>query len=171
MRRATSNRVKRLLFGCYYLAACVAVPLAALWPTMDSNEQAISLVHAAYVGDGAAMDELLGEGVPVDCRDEIGLTPLMSAAQAGKLDAVRKLLAAGARIDTCGRVFGTPLMIATFNRRHEAMVELIRRGADPNVVNSRGHTALWYARIAADDEGVQILLAAGAFAEGGSSER
>ena len=163
------REVTRALRCCYCLAACGIVVLVALWPAAepDPHPQTTAMSLAVESGDVAAMDGLLRKGLEVDCTDEYGITPLMIAARTGQLGAVQRLIAAGARIDACS-LFGTPLMLAALYRHHQIMHELIEHGAHVGVTNELGRTALWYARVADDDEEVQMLIAAGAVAQGDS---
>jgi hypothetical protein len=130
-----SKRIVRVMLGCGYLAAFVAVPLAALWPAADVNEDVNAMIGAADRGDTATIAALLrGELAAVDRRDETGMTPLMAAARAGRTESCRELLAAGATINTSasfhGRFYATPLMLATTGGHHDVLRVLIAHGAD-----------------------------------------
>lgn len=57
-----------------------------------------TLLHRAAEADAvASCDLLIGQGVPVDVKDDAGCTPLALAATAGKTGAVKRLIEHGAR--------------------------------------------------------------------------
>ena len=165
-RSSITKSARRILLFFGYVAACVTVPLVAIWPAGDPHPQTTEMFLAVRQGDVAAMDTILRDGLDVDCCEETGMTPLMAAARAGHLGAVRRLLDAGASIDACAAVWGTPLMLAATSGYHDVMRELIEDGADVNAANRTGQTPLWCARNYGDDEMVRMLTCAGAVAEG-----
>jgi ankyrin repeat protein len=119
-------------------------------------------LEAARSGNIDAVRRLLGQGVPVWCRDECGNDALLHAAISGHTDIVKLLLAAGASIDTKTRFNATPLMVACLFGRDDTADVLMRSGADVNAHSNRGVTALMIAATRGSPELISRLLAAGA---------
>jgi ankyrin repeat protein len=127
-----------------------------------SPEACRQLLDAATRGDIDAVRRLLGEGVPVGCRDECGNDALLIAAIGGHTDVVKLLLAAGASIESKTRFNATPLMIACLFGKDRTADELLRQGADVNVHTRLGVTPLMIAATRGDPDLINHLLAAGA---------
>ncbi|MGW5355929.1 ankyrin repeat domain-containing protein [Streptomyces sp. NPDC004031] len=77
---------------------------------------------------------------------------------------VRARLAGGAPADRVadGRTATTPLHLAAERGSAEAVAALLAHGAPADARDDAGHTALWAAACALDEEGVRALLDAGA---------
>jgi serine/threonine-protein phosphatase 6 regulatory ankyrin repeat subunit B len=114
-----------------------------------NNDEFTALLHAAYNGHLAIVEELLKAGAnPNETgRDEdleVGITPLMLASRAGHAEIVKKLLNAAARTD----LHQVNQLTAVFGRKSE-------RGRPDN-------TAIHEAAAAGHTEIVRLLLDAGA---------
>jgi ankyrin repeat protein len=156
----------------------LAVLLGGMWyvaraPNPDGDDDSGSsaasspracgeLLEAARCGNLDGVRRLLGQGVPVGCRDECGNDALLQAAITGQTEVVKLLLAAGASIDTRTRFNATPLMVACLFGHDDTVEALVRSGADVNAHSSRGVTALMIAATRGNAELIGRLLAAGA---------
>ena len=61
-----------------------------------NEEKGEALVRAANTEDVVALQDQLGQGVPVDSRNKTGWTPLMAVANKGNLELVQLLAERGA---------------------------------------------------------------------------
>ena len=91
-----------------------------------ASEAATAKLHAAAsTGDLAALESLLGAGVPAHAQNEAdGVSALMVAAGAGHLNAVSILLAAGApwnAVDRRGRCAGNHAL----DNGHQTIVDFL----------------------------------------------
>lgn len=126
-------------------APAPAQPAApAMAPTPAPEPMAA--LEAAFAGDAARLQAQLAAGVPIDCRDELGYTPLMWAAQAGRLDVLALLLRGGAELDATDAAGRSALLVATVAGQLEAARRLIMAGADPELAAADGVSPLGYAR-------------------------
>ncbi|PRP85285.1 WD-40 repeat-containing protein [Planoprotostelium fungivorum] len=106
------------------------------------------LISRCNVDDPVAVTEAFQRtGLPIDCYDEYGRTPLHVAASKGCLEVVRLLLSRGADTTAEDHAGNTPLHIATISGRSLVVQELLQnmqrnnRGTD--VMNdSNGQTPL-----------------------------
>ena len=147
------------------------------------------LLNAAEQGDTALVQELIEQGVDVNCRDSRkntkNSTPLMLAATGGYLESVEMLLSANAdpnlndsgeqeisegikslgfeTILSMGYKIGQTALIAAANKGYQEILQkLITAEAAINYQDKLGRTALFVACEAENLEIVQILLDAGA---------
>ena len=72
-----------------------------------------ALFGAAALGDVAAIQSLISQGVDVDARNPAGATPLIIAARGGHLQAVQTLLAIGADVNAVDTAGNSALSAAT----------------------------------------------------------
>ena len=79
-----------------------------------ANPQETSLMTAASNGDLAQVQQLLGQGINIETRDNLGWTPLIWAAYQGRMDVVTLLVAKGANIGAKGNAGQTALHEAGF---------------------------------------------------------
>lgn len=86
------------------------------------------LLVAAWNGDAAMVEMLLGKGAIVDGVDIRWQTALMKAARTGALDVVKILLKAGASTDMKDRNRDTPVCHAAASRNSEVLAYLHSRG-------------------------------------------
>jgi hypothetical protein len=127
------------------LVACTALvlgtPLAAL---ADAN---YDLIQAAFNGNAARVNQLVGRGANVNARDDYGYTPLMWAAQEGYIQTLEALIKRGADVNARDKAGRTALLIATV-KGHQAIVKsLLAHRADPTLKANNGISALEYARL------------------------
>lgn len=89
---------------------------------------------------------VLGNGAPIDSKNNDGLTPLMVAAQTGDMEAAHLLISIGANLNAVNNSGETPIIMAV-HARDRAMAEtLIANGADPKLKdNIAGKSAIDYA--------------------------
>ena len=97
---------------------------------------------AALKGDLATIDRMLGEGTPVDLRDDFTETALMDAAEEGHLVVVKRLLSAGADVNAQTDGGATPLMRAAESGQLDIVEALLAAGADVNHKSMGDQTAL-----------------------------
>jgi uncharacterized protein len=124
-----------------------------------------ALWQAAAKGDVGRIKALLDDGVGVDAVDERGNSALMIAAWKGQTAAVSLLLDRGANIDLQDNYGKTALFIAAWFNRAPVVKELLARRANTELratTPSPGGTPLVRAVDKANEEIVQLLLAAGA---------
>jgi hypothetical protein len=111
----------------------------------------------------AAVRLLLASGARVDCRDELGLTPLHLAAWRGRLELAALLLQKGATVNAVskpGRI--TPLHCAAWAGHHQVVALLLQKGGRVDSRDVNGWTPLHGAAFEGHDRVVAVLLAKGA---------
>lgn len=107
-----------------------------------SNSRPRNLLEAAKIGDRAAAEEFLAQGMPVNDRGTLGLTPLHLAAWYGHTDVVELLLRNGAQVDAKDKRGMTPLYWAAAEGNKQTVQLLIAEGANANAKDNDGKTAL-----------------------------
>lgn len=75
------------------------------------------ILDAALAADPLLLREAIEAGEDINGRDEVGLTPLLSAVFVGDLEAVRLLLSAGANPNIPGR--DDPTATPFWHARHD----------------------------------------------------
>ncbi len=106
----------------------------------------------------------LNRGVNVDCRDEMGWTPLISAAFDINTEILGILLRSGADVNAKDEYGFTALMIASDKLNVDAVRMLLRNGAQVHARDNNGFTALhsaldpWFAEDLANQQPVIRLL-------------
>ncbi len=108
--------------------------------------------------------------IKVDARDYREHTALMKASRIGHRDIVVELLDKGADVNARSYVGRTPLMFAVEHGSVDVVKELLARGADPMMVNSKGESALDFARLG-DYKRIERLLTATIKADAGNTSR
>ncbi|MFN7975423.1 MAG: ankyrin repeat domain-containing protein [Acidobacteriota bacterium] len=104
------------------------------------------MLSAAVVRDDAAMVRLLlSQGLPVDGRDEYGVTALMYAAHRGRRRIVTALLRAGADPNLLTEDRRSALMLAAETGQEAIALALVRAGGDRRQEDRWGRTAADYA--------------------------
>lgn len=137
----------------------------------DRARAACSLIDAASAGDRTAVAALLAWGADIASTNEHGCTALHHAAEYGNAQVVADLLKAGAKVEARNRWRQTPLYVAaqwTTPRVLECVRLLLAAGADPNTESAAG-SALRYAVSCPNPRMTDLLLKAGATADGGRS--
>ena len=108
------------------------------------------LCVAALEGDAEDVEQLLGNGVDVNCRlqftstgigDE-GNTPLHAAVENGHEEVVAILIDAKADVNSVSETSGTPLHIAAREGLERMVFILLEFKADSNLQDERGTTPL-----------------------------
>jgi len=130
-------------------------------------------------GDAARLAPLLGADPALAGRENAdGMTPLGYAAHFGRAEAVSVLLAAGADVNAVShsRISYIPSNTALHaaiagERSLEVIALLLESGADPNILDSNGHTSLHVAAYHVDrPEIVDLLVRHGADVAAKTSE-
>ncbi|OKP06952.1 Ankyrin repeat domain-containing protein 50 [Penicillium subrubescens] len=121
-----------------------------------------SLLHAAKIGDEAAVRLLLEKGAELESKDDDGWTPLACAAMNGHEAVVSLLLEKGAELESKDDDGWTPLAWAAMNG-HEAVVSLLlEKGAELESKVDDGWTPLTCAAMNGHEAVVSLLLEKGA---------
>jgi hypothetical protein len=115
---------------------------AAVDVANNVGEQA--LMHAAWRGNLAAVDLLIGAGAQVNAPP-MRWSALHYAAFAGHRQVVARLLERGADINARSTNGSTPLMMAVYEGHETVVKDLLARGADRGLTNDRGDGALEWA--------------------------
>lgn len=110
-------------------------------------------------GNAVVIRLLLAHGADIDRRNQLGRTPLIAAAAVGDLPNVVELLRHNPALNAESHDEETALTFAVVNEHPELVRVLVEAGADVHQVDSRGWTALTYARQAGNAEIVDILTA------------
>ena len=122
---------------------------------------ATPLMAAAHAGRSDVVEDLIGQGLPIDVKDQDGYTALMYAANSGHEDVARVLLAHGANPNATDRQMSTPLMFAAQHDHLGVVRQLLAAGADPNRRGTHGLTALGFAQQNGHESTAAVLVAAG----------
>jgi ankyrin repeat protein len=107
--------------------------------------------------------ELLRAGANVNGKGHWGPSPLQMAVEMSSGDAViaKQLIKAGADVKAVDDGYSV-LNIAAQDATSEEVRMLLERGADPNHVELRGNTAIYWAALNCDVDKVRVLLKYGA---------
>jgi hypothetical protein len=119
-----------------------------------SPEDESPLMLAAFAGDVDLCAVLIAKDADVN---KTGWTPLHYAATNAHIPVVRLLLENFAYIDAASPNGSTPLMMAAMYGNSSAVKLLLEAGADPSLKNSKGLTAMDFARQAKKDESMEII--------------
>lgn len=117
---------------------------------------------AGAVADPDAVARLLDLGLPVDSRDEHGVTALLRACGAGVLPSVQRLLAAGADPERTAESGASPLSAAVSARHADCVHALIAAGAKVDRRHAGAVTALMIAAALGHPDMVTVLRDIGA---------
>ena len=110
----------------------------------------------------AALDRLRAEGGSLEAHDWWERTAWLVAVQTGDVAKARWLADQGANTAACGRCGKPPLFYAVAGRHTTMLQWLLATGHDAELTDSFGATALMEAAAHGHDEGVRLLVAAGA---------
>ncbi|KAL1503645.1 hypothetical protein AB1Y20_012119 [Prymnesium parvum] len=116
-------------------------------PTAEQKRQLLLNAAKSSRPDSAVLvSKLLSLGLPPDCVDEAGCTPLALAARSGNLAVVRVLLQRGAQPSIASRQNkNPPLFWAAAGGHAEIVAQLVHAKADAEQRNAGGDTALLWA--------------------------
>jgi len=106
------------------------------------QKQVQNIHEAAAAGDSDAVERFLAEGVDVNVRGEMGLTPLHVAARNGHAGVVELLLERGADLEATDKGHMTALYWAATCGSLETVKMLVAKGANVNAKNKHGATPL-----------------------------
>ncbi|MHC4557295.1 MAG: ankyrin repeat domain-containing protein [Planctomycetota bacterium] len=122
-----------------------------------------SLQEAAAEGDLKAIRSMIGQGIPVDGREDgFWKTALHRAAMSGHKGVVKVLLANGADTDARDSFIASSLHYAA-EKGHKDIAELlIAHGADVDAENASGDTPMQYAAFYDRHDTIKLLLEKGA---------
>ncbi len=139
-----------------------------------------SPLFAAMFGPPELTNKILELGAPIEQKDALGFTPLISASLLGYPQVVDKLLEKGANIEARNTDGQTALLISVLglsvnqgdtsatadirwhNQWEQVIRVLLERGADVNSVDNRGVSPLFIAIFSQDYELCRSLIEAGA---------
>ena len=113
--------------------------------------------RALWNGDVSRVNELLEEGVPVDCVSENDHTALFYAAFNNRTDVIRLLLQNGANANKRNRLGHTPVHWAARWNSTEAIAVLVKHGASINIKNNHGRKPIDVARQYENEAAVRML--------------
>jgi ankyrin repeat protein len=116
---------------------------------------------AAYLGDAAAVDALIGQGAKVNAVNQEGATPLIYGV--GSEPIVRSLLRHGANPNLASKLQITALQAAVVHQNsHRVVALLLQAGADVHAKQDGGENILYAAVSGEDPQTIALLLARGA---------
>jgi len=131
--------------------------------TMTQYELNQELKSAAYTGDIETVRALVESGVPVNGRDDHGVTPLHAAAGGGHKEVAEFLIARGAKVDAADNKYGQqPLHHAALEGKTEVAELLIGCGAKIDAPDRNANQPLHLAAYHARKKMVEFLVAKGA---------
>lgn len=105
----------------------------AFWNKRQTSEVKFTSLHeATEVGDYAAVQRLLRDGLNANAQDGRDATALHIAAAHGYLEIAKLLIDSGADVDFLIEEGGTPLMAASARFKPRMVEFLISNGAQPN---------------------------------------
>ena len=131
----------------------------SITPTIDNNN--IILILVCKEGYQNIVAFLIEKGADVNCSNEYGITPLMTASRYGHSEIAEFLIEKGANIDAIGCNGITALMMAIRFNHSEIAEFLIEKGANIDAIGCNG-TALVYAIEEKNTEIAKLLIEKGA---------
>ncbi len=148
---------KAIIAGATLILAFAVSPASGQEPLVKDTQ-----LHEAALGDDvAAIRRLIGDGKPVDARDQNGRTALLVATHANNVAAARALIAAGADVNAKDLIQDSPYLYAGARGHLEILKLTLAQGADLKSTNRFGGTALIPAAERGHVETVRTLIAAG----------
>lgn len=145
------NRVKTLYTSKYdYLSG------------LDDSQLGKRLLLSCIDGDTYTVRYLLNQGVPIDTKDDMGITGLIFATAMNKTSLVKYLVSRGADKEATTRHGMTPLLMATEYRNLGLVKYFIRKGVCVDRANFEGMTSLTLACINGTLDICNVLLTNGA---------
>ena len=119
------------------------------------------LLAAARVGDVGKIERLLPEERNLECLDQWGHTPLMTAVAGNHTEAALLLIDAGANVNHVAKNQTTCASLAAMNGNCVILRALIAAGADAGAHDDCGATPLAWAANRSHLEAIDVLLDAG----------
>ncbi|OUO56681.1 hypothetical protein B5F75_04775 [Candidatus Avelusimicrobium gallicola] len=126
------------------------------------------LQAAASSGNEDLINFLLNEGFYIDYPTPQGWTPLFIAVRDGQAEAAKLLIYRNAELNAQTDRGATALMMALTQKfpsekaREDLLLYLLKRGANPNLQDTSGHTALYYAAVLQNEKAAALLYEYGA---------
>ena len=151
---ATKNRNKKVLRK--FMRAIYSPDFSC----EDNNEKSMMLLAESYLGNAAAIPELLKQGADINGSDVLGFTALMHAAENGHAKAVQVLLEHGADVNVADNMGCTAVTVAAEAGHLDIVRLLLEHGA--NVVELVLNDKFLTAAAAGQWETVGTLLDQGA---------
>ena len=139
-------------------AALVLLTGMAEMANGQPSPAARDMLDAAAHGDAKKLEQLIGEGAPLDPLDGARQTPLLLAVQGNHLAAADVLIKAGSNVNAQASNMDTPWLLAGALGRTEMLRLMIPRNPDFTVRNRFGGNALIPACERAHVETVELLL-------------
>jgi len=102
--------------------------------------------NAALSGDVGTVQNLLGQGINVNCSQQGGWTALMNATLQGHAQVVDTLIRSGANLDIKDLGGFTALMYAASYRRYPIAEALVKAGANLDITDNAGRNIHQYAQ-------------------------
>jgi ankyrin repeat protein len=132
--------------GAPILAPLVFLLGLLIWPPCQAAaDPTADLLKAATQGNLPQVQQLLGQGVPVNAVDPSGWTALMKASFEGHTAVVQELLKRGADVNVRGDAGWTALMQAAQFGHLEIVRLLVERGARLDEQSVNGSTGIMFA--------------------------
>ena len=119
-------------------------PVAAAQRLAINKQELISAIKDHYT---LTVVHLLHRGVPIDTKDDEGMSLLHWAAWSGHVTTMRVLIGRGCNVDSVDSKGLTPLHLAAAMGRTKAIRKLIRKGASKSVVGGDYGTPLHQAAL------------------------
>ena len=142
--------LKRNFHSCF-----IVIPISLLEITY---ELIIRFTDAAWDGDVSEVKEILDVGVPVDSKNEFGVTALRWAAYKNSTDVTQLLLRRGADVNKqSGRGHSIALHSAALNNSNDVIEVLLKHGASTNIEDRYGNTPIDFARHKNNKAAVRLL--------------
>uniref|UniRef100_A0A7S3G4Q3 Uncharacterized protein n=1 Tax=Palpitomonas bilix TaxID=652834 RepID=A0A7S3G4Q3_9EUKA len=126
----TKDECTPLWFACFANHPDCAELLLLKGAEVEGYSQEPCLYVAACVGSTRLCDLLVQRGADVNCREAIGMTPVIGASENGHADALSYLLASGGRATDRDERGNSALMKACMNCHTSCVRLLLANGAD-----------------------------------------
>ena len=122
----------------------------------------IALIDACKRSNLPAAEKAIDDGANVNCKGNLGFTPLHIASYPGNIELAKMLIMKGADVNGKDNFGLTPLHMASQQGHLELVELLIENGANVNDIENNGTTPLVSALMTRNKEMVNLLLSKGA---------
>ena len=122
-----------------------------------NHPKANELIEAIGEGDVDAVEQLLKDGVPADCKDPSSSQTAMMVAAEGETECIQVLLRYGAQVNGQNKAGQTALMAAVKYADSEIIKLLLEAGADPRQRDIKGMSAIDHAKEMDEPELLDLL--------------